>query len=176
MIFWMQQNPGAWDIFVAYGAIICLASKSKWCLSSVVQRPDNSPSSVKKCYICSSTVKKYQGVSNLTISANLDGIPAPREFLNSKNQFSCQKTFFLDNTVPYNLLVSENILKFYKLKAKTTSKTHQLILIHTEVDIYVNFWTQFPLNNRQKLSILTVSRQNWKQLSVKGILVSARNF
>ena len=29
----------------------------------------------------------------------------------------------------------------------------QLILIHTEVDIYVNFWTQFPLinNNRQKL-------------------------
>ena len=63
-----------------------------------------------------------------------------------------KKTFFLDNTIPYNLLVSENILKFYKWKAKKNSKTHQLKLIHTEVDIYVNFWTQFPINNRQKLT------------------------
>ena len=54
----------------------------KWGLPSDVQRPDNSPSTVKKCYIWSSTVKKFQGVSNLTISANLDGIPAPKEFLN----------------------------------------------------------------------------------------------
>ena len=68
------------------------------------------------------TVKKFLGVSNLTISADLDGIPAPKEFLNWKNQFSCQKTLFLDNTVPYNLLISENILKFGNWKAKTTSK------------------------------------------------------
>ena len=68
------------------------------------------------------TVKNFLGVSNLTISADLDGIPAPKEFLNWKNQFSCQETLFLDNTVPYDLLISENILKFGKWKAKTTSK------------------------------------------------------
>ena len=46
------------------------------------------------------TVKKFQTVSNLTISAYLHGIPAPKEFLNWKNQFSCPKTLFLDNAVP----------------------------------------------------------------------------
>ena len=63
-----------------------------------------------------------QKVSRCLCSDDLDGIPAPKEFLNWKNQFSCQKTLFLDNTVPYNLLISENILKFSKWKAKTTSK------------------------------------------------------
>ena len=55
-----------------------------------------------------------QKVSRCLCSDDLDGIPAPKEFLNWKNQFSCQKTLFLDNTVPYNLLISENILKFSK--------------------------------------------------------------
>ena len=45
------------------------------------------------------TVKKFQSVSNLTISAYLNGIMAPKEFLNWKNQFSSPKTFFLDNTL-----------------------------------------------------------------------------
>ena len=40
--------------------------------------------------------------------------------------------------------MSEKISKFYKWKAKKTSKT-QLILVYTEVNIYVNFWTKFPL-------------------------------
>ena len=55
------------------------------------------------------TVKMFQGVSNLTVSADLHGSPAPKEFLNWKDQFSCPKTLFLDNTVPYNLLISGNI-------------------------------------------------------------------
>ena len=44
-------------------------------------------------------VKKFQSVSNLSIPAYLHGILAPKEFLNWKNQFSCPKTLFLDNTV-----------------------------------------------------------------------------
>ena len=51
------------------------------------------------------------------------------------------KTLFLDNTIPNKLLISENISKFYKWKAKTTLKTQQWILTHTEVNIYVNVWT-----------------------------------
>ena len=97
---------------LAYGVIICLAWKSKWGLPSVVQRPDNSPSTVKKCYIWSSTVKKFQGVSNLTISANLDGIPAPKEFLNSKNQFSCQKNIL---SRQYNTLQPACIWKYFEI-------------------------------------------------------------
>ena len=44
--------------------------------------------------------QKVSSVSNLTISAYLHGLPAPKEFINWKNQFSCPKTLFLDNTVP----------------------------------------------------------------------------
>ena len=49
----------------------------------------------------------------------------------------------------YNLLISENISKFDKWRAKTTSKTQQSKLIYIKVKIYLNFWTKFPLNNRQ---------------------------
>ena len=76
------------------------------------------------------------------------------------------KTLFLDITIPNNLLISKNISKFYKWKAKTTFKTQQWILTHTEVDIYVNVWTKFPLNNRQPskaVQNLTVSHQNYKK-------------
>ena len=31
------------------------------------------------------------------------------------------------------------------------TKTYQLILIRTKINICVNVWTEFPLNNRQKL-------------------------
>ena len=48
-------------------------------------------------------------------------------FRKTENQFPySQKHSFVDIKIPYNLLVSENILKFYKWKAKTTSKTQQL--------------------------------------------------
>ena len=43
--------------------------------------------------------------------------------------------------------------------AKTTFKTHQLILTHTEVNIYVNFGTKFPLNNRQPSKTVKFNRQ-----------------
>ena len=67
--------------------------------------------------------------------ADLHGIPTPKEFLNWENQFSYSKSLFLDSTIPENLLISQNIWKFCKWKAKTTSKTYQLIIIYTEVDI-----------------------------------------
>ena len=133
----MQQNPGACDIFIALnGAIICLAWKSQWGL--VYRQSSNGlaihrqPSKNVIFNIQPSKmqfkINRQKGVSNLTISADLDGFPAPKEFLNWKNLFSCPKTLFLDHTVPYKLLISKNILKFCKWKAKKTSKTHQLIL------------------------------------------------
>ena len=117
---------------VAYGAIICLVWRSQrsftvsrqtaWQFTVSRQKMLYSTVNRQKCSL-RLTLKKFLGISNLSISAELDGIPAPKDFLNWKNQFSCQKkTFFLDNTVPYNLLISENILKFGKWKAKTTSK------------------------------------------------------
>ena len=61
------------------------------------------------------TVRKFQDISNLTISADLHGIVAPKESVKWKNQFPCsQKTLFLDITRPYNLLISENTPKVCK--------------------------------------------------------------
>ena len=67
------------------------------------------------------------------------GIPAPREFLHCKNHFPIvlKNTLSRHYTMPYNLLISENIAKFNKWKAETTFKTPQLILIHREGNIYV---------------------------------------
>ena len=102
----MQQNPGASDIFrslwrnnlpgmkVSMGFIV----SRQTALRFTVNR--------QQCRL-RLTVKTFQGVSNLTISADLDGIPAPKEFLNWENQFSWSKILFLDSTIPYNLLISE---------------------------------------------------------------------
>ena len=59
-----------------------------------------------------------------------------------------QISLLQDTTRPHNLHISENSSKFYYWKAKTTPKTQQLILIYTEVNIYLNSWTKFPLINR----------------------------
>ena len=85
------------------------------------------------------TVKNFQGISyvnDLTASTDLNWILAPEEFLNwqTQNPFSCFRIASL--TRPYNLLVSKNISKFYKWKAKTISKTQQLIII-SEVEVTV---------------------------------------
>ena len=70
------------------------------------------------------------------------------------------------NLIPYNLLISENISRFYTWKAKITFKTHQLILNHAQVNkIFTEiFGPNFHLItiNHQKLWNLTISRQNWK--------------
>ena len=91
------------------------------------------------------TVKKFQGISNLTISAsyllkNLEtGKPVPSH-----------NTVSLDITIPSNLLTSESILKFIWS------------------NIYCNLWNNFNLKavSRKKLRNLTVSRQNWKNVTV----------
>ena len=96
--------------------------------------------------------QKVSSVSNLTILAYLHGLPAPEEFLNWKNQFLCPKTLFLDNTVPS--LEPAYIWKHFEiLKVKSQDN-----LQNTSVNINSyrswnlrQFWTQLPLNNRQKL-------------------------
>ena len=59
-----------------------------------------------------------------------------------------QISLLQDTTRQHNWHISENSSKFYYWKAKTTPKTQQLILINTEVNIYLNSWTKFPLINR----------------------------
>ena len=56
-----------------------------------------------------------QGISNLTISADLHGRLALEESFNWKNQFTCFQKHFLQTLItrPNNLLKSENISKFY---------------------------------------------------------------
>ena len=48
------------------------------------------------------------------------------------------KTLSLDIERAYNLLMYETNPKFYKREAKTTFKTQQIILIYTEVRIYLD--------------------------------------
>ena len=72
------------------------------------------------------------------------------------------KTLSLDITRPYNLLISESISKFPKRKAKTTSRTLQLILTYTEVHFYLNSWTKFLLNNCQPSKALGFIRNRKK--------------
>ena len=92
------------NIFVAYGAIICLVWRSQW--GFTVSRPTAwqfitvsrqkmlySTVNRQKCSL-RLTVKKFLGVSNLTISADLDGIPAPKEFPNWKNRSLAKKHSF----------------------------------------------------------------------------------
>ena len=64
------------------------------------------------------TVKKFQDISNLTISADLHGHLALEESLNWKNQFPCSQP-----------------------AQKTT------VNIITQIDIFFNSRTKFPLNN-----------------------------
>ena len=92
------------------------------------------------------TVKKFQDISNLTISADLNGIPAPKEFLNWENHFSCSKSLFLDSTIPYNLLISEKYLEILWVKGQDN-------LQNTSVNI--NSYRSWYL--RQFLDLITVS-------------------
>ena len=59
------------------------------------------------------TVKKLQSISNLTISADRNGLLAPEKSLN-RGKTSCHvhKKHSLDITRHYNLLISVNISKF----------------------------------------------------------------
>ena len=70
------------------------------------------------------TVKKFQGISNLTLLAHLHGLLAPEEALNWKNHFHIQPhPGWTLQDLNDNLLKTENIWKFYKWrKAKKTSK------------------------------------------------------
>jgi len=65
-------------------------------LNQVNRQPSNGlkfnrQPNVKKGYFLPSTVKTFQRISNLTISADLHGLLAPKESLNGKNQFPCSQ-------------------------------------------------------------------------------------
>ena len=80
---------------------------------------------------------------------HLQGIPAPEEKL--QNWFSCSQKHPIQS---FNLLLSKNISKIYRWKAKTSSKPQLLMLIevNTEVNIYLTFRFNFRFyikNNRQ---------------------------
>ena len=66
----------------------------------------------------------FQGISSLTMLADLLGLLAPKEALNSKNHVSKLPSLDLDSTKPYNLLVSGNIsIFFFKWKGRKISKS-----------------------------------------------------
>ena len=56
----------------------------------------------------------FQGISSLTMLADLHGLLAPKEALNIKKHVSKIPSLDLDSTKPYNLLVSGNISIFFK--------------------------------------------------------------
>ena len=60
------------------------------------------------------TVKKFQDISNLIISADLPELLSPKEFQNLKSHAApmFSKTLPLDITRPHNLLISKNISNF----------------------------------------------------------------
>ena len=70
------------------------------------------------------------------------------------------KTLSLDITKACNLLISQNISKFHRKKAKTASKTQQLVLINTEIYISIN--SQASNNNCQPSKDLKFNRQSVK--------------
>ena len=86
------------------------------------------------------------------------------------------KTLFLDITRLYSLLISENTSNFYQWKAKKTSKTQQLISIHTEVNIdTLTFGLNFHLNNRQLKATtpcpsVQITMQNGLQMTKEKLL------
>ena len=68
----------------------------------------------------------FQGISNVTILADLHGLLAPKEALNLKNRVSKIPSLDLDSTKPYNLLVSGNLsifFDFFKWKGRKISKS-----------------------------------------------------
>ena len=77
------------------------------------------------------------------------------------------KTLSLDITKACNLLISQNISKFHRWKAKAASKTQQLILIKTEINAHLNSWIKFLLNNSQPSKGLKFNRQT-SQLEKKN--------
>ena len=78
-----------------------------------------------------------------------------------KTSSHVRKRLSLDITRLYNpdLVISENILKFHMWKAKTTSNTQNLLLINTEVNIYLKSWSKFSFNNRQPPKALKFNHQ-----------------
>ena len=63
------------------------------------------------------------------------------------------KTLSLDIERAYNVLISETNSKFSKREAKTTFKTQQIILIYTEVRIYLDSPSKVLKFNRQPLKL-----------------------
>ena len=83
-----------------------------------------------------STTKKFQGISNLAILANLHRLRSPEKSPNwPKTSSQVLKNILSEHyRTGLELGISEN-----KRKANATSKTEQLMLIYIEVNIYFNY-------------------------------------
>ena len=97
----------------------------------------------------------FQGISNLTMLADLHGLLAPKEALNLKNHVSKISSLNLDSTKPYNLLVSGNLSIFFDFflseRAEKSPKVN------------INSWTKFPFDHSQPSKAVKFNRQpsNW---------------
>ena len=108
------------------------------------------------------TVKKFWGISNLAISANLhrrtsgswrvckSEKPVPISVL--------KKTLSLDIKDLATCLYLKLFRNFKNERARQFNSL-QLMLIHAQVNIYQNPCTKFPINNRQPSKALKFNRQ-----------------
>ena len=100
--------------------------------------------SLQKCQLIL-TVRKFRGISNLTISTDPQGILAPEESLNWKNQSPCsQKHSFVDITTCKILqlaYISEIISKLYD-----NLQTQQLIGTASTSSLFGHVMNSFFIN------------------------------
>ena len=73
---------------------------SQWGKPSAVKKGNFLPSTVKNAAGLIKTVKKFQGISNLTITDDLQGLLAAEESPNRKNQFACSQKPSPDTSRP----------------------------------------------------------------------------
>ena len=83
----MQQNPAASDIYRTYGVIIAWYES----LNGVHRQPSKGLTVHRQPSTMQVKINRQKASRCLKSNyfCDLDGIPAPKEFLNWENQFSC---------------------------------------------------------------------------------------
>ena len=99
---------------------VCLSIRVSFCICRVIY-------TLFQCFAV--TVKKFLGISNTQYFSWSSWTPTSWRISKlEKNQYPCSQKHTLDIKNPYNLLIFRKISKFYKWKAKITSKTQQINL------------------------------------------------
>ena len=109
------------------------------------------------------TVKKFQGISNLTISADLKGFWLLKNLKTGKNSFRFLKRLFLDITSANKTLQLSYICKYFEIvwvkdhdKPQNTTVN---ISSYRSYYLLFNYWPKFPLNNHQPSKSENYNRQ-----------------